>query len=82
MDLVSSVAFSHDGLWLVSGSGDGTVRIWDAETGVVQRTLEGHLDSVSSVAFSRDGRRLASCSYDSTVVTISFYHYNYPLMTA
>jgi len=64
---VWSVAFSHDGLRLASGSHDSTVRIWDTETGVVQWTLEGHTGGVCSVAFSHDGRRLASGSYDMTV---------------
>jgi len=41
---VSSVTFSHDGRRLASGSADQTVQIWDAETGVLQRTLEGHMD--------------------------------------
>ena len=64
---VNSVAFSHDGRRLASCSDDTTVRIWDAETGALQRTLEGHTDWVNSVAFSHDGRRLASCSDDTTV---------------
>src|SRR5436305_779176 len=62
-----SVAFSHDGRRLASCSHDRTVRIWDAETGALQRTLDGHTDSVRSVAFYHDGRRLASCSHDRTV---------------
>jgi WD40 repeat protein len=43
------------------------VRIWDAETGALRQTLEGHASSVLSVAFSHDGGRLASCSTDRTV---------------
>ena len=45
-DSVRSVAFSHDGRRLASCSHDRTVRIWDAETGALQRTLDGHTDLV------------------------------------
>ena len=33
-DHVRSVAFSPDGLKIISGSDDKTIRIWDASTGV------------------------------------------------
>src|SRR2546421_12713425 len=41
-DSVWSVAFSNDGQKIVSGSGDRTVRVWDAESGSLLQTLEGH----------------------------------------
>jgi hypothetical protein len=51
----NSVAFSPDGKQVVSGSGDKTVRLWDAVTGAVLSTLEDHWGEVGSVAFSADG---------------------------
>ena len=65
--LVDSVAFSPDGKLLASGSGDKTVRLWDAKTGEPIQTLTGHTEEVTSVVFSPDGSLLASGSKDMTV---------------
>ncbi len=47
---------------------DGTVRLWDADTGQHLRTITGHTDNVNSVAFSPDGEKIASGSWDGTVL--------------
>jgi WD40 repeat protein len=52
---------------LASGSYDNTIKLWDARTGSVLQTLEGHSDWVRSVAFSHDSQMLASGSNDKTI---------------
>ena len=52
---------------MVLGSRDKTVRLWDAVTGTLLQTLEGHSSSVSSVAFSPDGKQVVSGSHDKIV---------------
>ena len=64
---VNAVAISRDGCWLVSGSSDSTVKLWDLASGRLVKTLEGHKDFVRSVAISLDNRWLVSGSEDSTV---------------
>jgi WD40 repeat protein len=60
-DRVHSVAFSPDGSILVTGSYDGTVRLWDVATHrQIGAPLAGHDGQVYSVAFSRDGKTVAS----------------------
>ncbi|KAF8466772.1 quinon protein alcohol dehydrogenase-like superfamily [Gautieria morchelliformis] len=67
-DTVSSVAFSHDGKRIVSGSDDNTIRVWNADTGeLISAPFEGHTDTVLSVAFSHDGKRIVSGSDDQTI---------------
>jgi len=66
-DSVCSVAFSPDGSRIVSGSGDTTIRIWDARSGKEVQKLEGHSSWVCSVAFSPDGSRIVSGSRDATI---------------
>ena len=64
---VSSVAFSPDGKHILSGSYDGTIKLWDINTGREIRTFSSHTDAVASVAFSPDGRQILSGSFDQTI---------------
>ena len=59
MSIVWSVAFSPDGNALATASLDGSVLLWDVESGQRIKTLD-YADFVYSVAFSPDGKTLAS----------------------
>ncbi|KAG8832150.1 general transcription repressor [Serendipita sp. 399] len=50
-DYVLSVAISHDGQWVVSGSKDRGVQFWD-KYGTAQLMLQGHKNSVRPVVLS------------------------------
>ncbi|KAK7044890.1 chromatin associated protein [Favolaschia claudopus] len=63
-DYVLSVAVSHDGEWVVSGSKDRGVQFWDAKTGIAQCMLQGHKNSVISIDLSPAGNVLATGSGD------------------
>src|SRR5271166_4229657 len=61
-ECVYAVAYSLDGKSLASGSGDGTIKLWNVATCIEQANLNSHMYPVRSVAYNQDGRTLASGS--------------------
>ena len=64
---VNSVAISPDGKFIVSGSNDNSLRIWETESGNCLKILEGHSDIVSRVALSSNGKFIVSGSNDKSL---------------
>ena len=64
---VNALAFSPDSKHLLTGSDDGTARVWNARSGALERTLRGHEGTVRSVSYSDDGQRIATAGSDGTV---------------
>lgn len=57
---VQDVVISSDGQFCLTGSWDGTLRLWDLNTGSTTRRFVGHTKDVLSVAFSVDNRQVRS----------------------
>jgi ribosome assembly protein 4 len=52
---------------MVTGSGDGTARIWDCDTETPMHTLKGHTNWVLAASWSPDAAIIATGSMDNTV---------------
>jgi WD40 repeat protein len=61
---VVSVEWSPDGDRILTTSGDGTARIWDAATGQERATLRGNNSDVGSAAWSHNGRYIVTADSD------------------
>ncbi len=64
---VRSVAVSADGQWIMSGSGDKTVKVWSTKTGALRHTLKGHSAWVRAVATHPNRPLVASASNDKLI---------------
>ena len=58
---VAAAAYSPDGLILATGSGDGSVKLWDTATWEERGTLIWG-PAIDGLALSRDGRTLVASS--------------------
>ncbi len=61
---VYSIAYSPDGHYLASSSGDHTVRIWDMQSKAETKVIGAHTSGVYQVVFSPDGKSVATCGGD------------------
>ena len=64
---VNGCAISPAGNYIVSASGDNTLKVWDARTGEQLRTFCGHTSYVNGCAISPSGDYIVSASGDYTL---------------
>jgi len=65
---VTALRFAPDGRTLAGGSQDGTVSLWDLQTGVLSSQLKKHSGAVNAIAFSTAGDLMATGGDDRTVI--------------
>jgi WD40 repeat protein len=64
---VAAVAVAPDGKALASADEAGTIKLWDAGSGLIRATLTGHKGAVHALAFAPKGGVLASAGADGSV---------------
>ena len=65
---VSCSAFSPDGKYIVTGSLDHTIKLWNISNGKEIRSFNYHTDKIFSVSFSPDGKYILSASSDNSAI--------------
>ncbi|OVA17951.1 WD40 repeat [Macleaya cordata] len=64
---VTSIASSPSSL-IASGYADGSIRIWDSNSGTCETTLNGHKGAVTALRYNNTGSFLASGSKDNDII--------------
>jgi WD40 repeat protein len=64
---VNSIDMNQDMSKIVSGSRDGTIKIWDVESGQMLQSINAHPYGVSDVEFNKSGNNIVSCGRDSSI---------------
>lgn len=65
---VFTLAYSPDGRYLLSGSRDAHLKVWEVGQGYAEAaSIVAHLFTINHITFSPDGRYFATCSMDKSV---------------
>lgn len=64
LSVIKTVAHTPDGNYLLTGSRDKTIKLWEISTGREMRTFFGHTNTVNGLDVSDDGKTFVSSSAD------------------
>lgn len=64
---IECIDISPGGKLAVTGSSDGQLRVWEAETGTIRRELKGHVGDILAVVFMPSGQVVMSGSSDRQI---------------
>ncbi len=64
---MTSVVISKDDKYIISGSWDNSIKIWERETGNELQTIKVHSDKVNSLAISKCDKYIISGSEDNSI---------------
>jgi WD40 repeat protein/tetratricopeptide (TPR) repeat protein len=67
LSTISATAITPDGRWVLSGTGYGSLKLFDIVNGGEPRTLIGHSSQITAVAITPDGQWALSGSGDRTL---------------
>ncbi|KAF9548010.1 WD40 repeat-like protein [Agrocybe pediades] len=69
---VTALTFSHDDKYLISGDSQGTIRVWDAQTGAIlsEPLHNKHPSATISLAISPDGSTIISAYNRNSAIVV------------
>ncbi|CRL03824.1 CLUMA_CG016395, isoform A [Clunio marinus] len=82
-NVMSSISYSPDGNFIVTGSYDGKVKVWNVQSGFCFMTFSEHTSGVTGIDFCKNKKFFASASLDGTVRAFDMIRYrNFKTFTA
>jgi WD40 repeat protein len=71
---IYALGFHPDGKYVVTGSYDRTVRLWNVDTGECTLILHGFKDEIFTVSFFDHGRKLMITETEGMIHVLDIYN--------